>query len=191
VKIDNILFEHLVAAIKKMCVYGVISTTDYWTFKKFKKRKFHRPSYSRKVFKYHQFTDSESILWFRFSRLEIKNLIKCLNIPAVCKLPDRTKFTGNSLFYKWNQNSLIEYKYLLLGVEGLCILLRRLCYPNRLSDLVPMFHRDPGTISRIFNWMVNLIYNSHSKVVQTLKQPYITPEKLQEFSEVQNSNLYA
>lgn len=71
-----------------------------------------------------------------------------------------------------------------IGKEGLCILLRRLSYPNRLCDLVPMFKRDEGTISRIVNFMLKLIYNGYAKRLNSLKQNYLTPEALQELADV-------
>ncbi|CAH2020060.1 unnamed protein product [Acanthoscelides obtectus] len=43
-----------------------------------------------------------------------------------------------------SQNServIFDGKYgFILGLTALCILLRRLAYPNRLCDMVPMFH---------------------------------------------------
>ncbi|CAG7644218.1 unnamed protein product, partial [Allacma fusca] len=46
------------------------------------------------------------------------------------------------------------------GLEGLTILLRRLCYPNRLFDLVKLFGRDISSLSRICNWMLDWIFNN-------------------------------
>ena len=43
------------------------------------------------------------------------------------------------------------------GQEGLCITLRRMAYPNRLADLVPLFGRSEPEISMIFN-EVNAVY---------------------------------
>ena len=37
------------------------------------------------------------------------------------------------------------------GMEALMILLRRLVYPNRLCDLVPLFGRSESELSLIFN----------------------------------------
>lgn len=37
------------------------------------------------------------------------------------------------------------------GIEALMILLRRLAYPNRWSDLVPVFGRTVSELSLIFN----------------------------------------
>ena len=37
------------------------------------------------------------------------------------------------------------------GIEALMILLRKLVYPNRLCDLVPLFGRSESELSLIFN----------------------------------------
>lgn len=43
------------------------------------------------------------------------------------------------------------------GMEALLILLRRLAYPNRLSDLVPFFGHSKSDLSRIFNVVSKII----------------------------------
>lgn len=72
----------------------------------------------------------------------------------------------------------------VLGKEGLCIVLRRLTYPNRLTDLVHMFKRDEGTISRIFNYMIKWIYAKHATRLHSLEQNYLTRAVLQELADV-------
>ena len=44
-------------------------------------------------------------------------------------------------------------------MEGLLVLLRRLCYPNRWYDLVPLFGRIEPELSVILTWykIVNLL----------------------------------
>jgi hypothetical protein len=46
------------------------------------------------------------------------------------------------------------------GVEGLCIVLRRLAFPSRWMDLVPVFGRQKGTLSRIFLHTMTLLMST-------------------------------
>ena len=62
----------------------------------------------------------ESNVNFKFKKNEIPVLARAMDIPE--------KFT-------WPQGTICE------GIEGICILLRRFCYPCTYSDLVPMFGR--------------------------------------------------
>ncbi len=75
---------------------------------------------------------------------------------------------------------------LLIGVEGLCILLRRLSYPNRLTDLVKQFNRSAAAISKIFNWMLSFVYSSQCKRISTLNQKWIQ-DNLGSFSKVESA----
>ena len=43
------------------------------------------------------------------------------------------------------------------GMEALMILLRRLAYPNRLSDLVQLFGRRKSELSLVFNMVNNWV----------------------------------
>ncbi|CAG7726398.1 unnamed protein product [Allacma fusca] len=70
------------------------------------------------------------------------------------------------------------------AMEGLCILLRRLCYPNRLSDLVKVFNRDISSISRIYLFMLNNIYSRYGHLLRTLKQFWLSPKDLENFCQV-------
>lgn len=64
------------------------------------------------------------------------------------------------------------------------MVLRRLSYPNGLIDLVKMFKRDPGTISKIINFMIKWIYENYAKRLHNLRQNYLTEERLQELAAV-------
>ena len=44
-------------------------------------------------------------------------------------------------------------------IEGLCILLRRLAYPIRFTDMIPMFGRSKSELSMIFNNVVDFVFN--------------------------------
>ena len=57
------------------------------------------------------------------------------------------------------------------GVEGLCILLRRLAYPNRLTDLVPIFGLHPTHLSVMFNLVLEHVHSNFQHLISNLDQP--------------------
>ena len=64
------------------------------------------------------FSEEEFVTQFHFKRPDMPALMHSLRL--------KDNYMGSNGI-KWT------------GEEGLCILLRRLCYPNRLADLVPLF----------------------------------------------------
>ena len=67
---------------------------------------------------------------FRFQKRDIPILVRALSLPPEYHCEQGTK---------------------VAGIEALMILLRRLAYPNRLSDLVTIFGRSEPELSLIFN----------------------------------------
>lgn len=67
---------------------------------------------------------------FRFSKGDMERLRDALQLPA---------------------NYICSQGTIATGMEALMILLRRLAYPNRWSDLVPVFGRTVSELSLIFN----------------------------------------
>ena len=47
------------------------------------------------------------------------------------------------------------------GMETLCILLKRLLFPCRYSDMTPIFGRSSTELCLIYNSLVNKIYDLH------------------------------
>lgn len=70
---------------------------------------------------------------FRFSVEQLKQLVVALQIPEVMHTEERDRFHG---------------------IEGLCIVLRRLSYPVRYFDMVHLFGRQTCSLSRIFREML-------------------------------------
>lgn len=66
----------------------------------------------------------------------------------------------------------------------MCVLLRRLAYPNRLSDLVKLFNRDVTALSRIANWMTKFISERHGHLIRTLDHTWMTIRDLEMFCKV-------
>ena len=67
---------------------------------------------------------------FRFRKEDMRRLLQALNIPDQYICEQGTKASG---------------------MEALMITLRRLSYPNRWTDLVPLFGRSEYELSLIFN----------------------------------------
>ena len=65
------------------------------------------------------------------------------------------------------------------GMEGMCILLKRLAYPCRYTDMVPRFGRNPTELCLIFNEVLDLIYTNHC---HRLKNPFLQPGQLHRYA---------
>ena len=72
------------------------------------------------------------IIYFscRFAKDDVFRLSEALHLPEWYRCVQKTKATG---------------------LEALAVMLRRLAYPNRLCDLVPIFGRRESELSIIFN----------------------------------------
>jgi hypothetical protein len=66
----------------------------------------------------------------------------------------------------------------------MCILLRRLCYPNRLYDLERMFQRDATVLSRISNWMTKFVSNKYEHLLRSLRHDWMRTENMVAFANV-------
>ena len=76
------------------------------------------------------------------------------------------------------------------GTEALCILLRHLAYPNRFSDRIPKFARPVPQLCMIFNEMVFRIDNHWRQLLETLNQPWLQPQNLEEFARAIHTYTY-
>lgn len=68
------------------------------------------------------------------------------------------------------------------GVKGLSILLRRLAYPCRQSDLVQRFGRSVPEIS-ISSTVMNFIYNNHHQRPTDWNHKLFNPAKLEQYAQ--------
>lgn len=104
----------------------------------------------------------ECIDKFRVRKNDIPLLLEILQIPEFIKCPQGSTFNG---------------------LEGLCLLLRRLAYPCRLSDLIPMFGRSPPELSMINNEMINILFELHGQRLTTWNQFLLNPHNLQRYAD--------
>ena len=69
------------------------------------------------------------------------------------------------------------------GIEGICLLLRRLAYPCRYSDLIPRFGRAEPEISMITKKMTDFVFDEHSHRVLQWNYFLLSPPKLQGYAD--------
>ena len=103
-------------------------------------------------YEYEEFNQEENIseaeckAEFRFEREDIERLADMLQLPATCKCP---------------QGSVCD------RIKGRCILLRRLAYPCRYSNMVSRFVRPVTVLCSAMNIVPNYIYHLHHDIITT------------------------
>ena len=102
--------------------------------------------------------DAECKAEFRFEKPDINLLAGVLQIPDRFICPQGT---------------------VVSGVEGLCILLKRLAYPCRLSDMIPRFGRPVAELSMITTTVLDYLYNTHAHHLRRFDQPILSRRSLQ------------
>lgn len=125
---------------------------------------------SRELFPYWKFAswklefmdDTECRTELRFAKNDLQDLLQALDIPDKIVCSQRT---------------------ICSGIEGLCILLKRLAYPCRYTDLVPRFGRNPTELCLIFNEVLDLIFDMHGHRLHDWNQPILNQQKLEEYAD--------
>ena len=106
--------------------------------------------------------DTECKAEFRFGKTEIPLLAEVMNIP------------GKFVCHQGTTAS---------GTEGLCVLLRRLSYPCRYSDLIPRFGRPIPELSMVFNTVCDFIYNTHGHKITQWNNTILDPASLERYAD--------
>ena len=102
--------------------------------------------------------DEQCQLFFRFKYDELLRLKDALHIQDTMRAPNGTKWSG---------------------LEGLCVLLRRLSYPNRLRDLEVFFGRGVTDLGIIANFICLQICHQFDRLLSDFaNQPWFTAERL-------------
>ena len=102
-------------------------------------------------------SESESIEMLRFNKNDIHRLAEALRIPPKIVGYQRTAASG---------------------IEALFMLLRRLAYPCRYFDLIPLFGRSKPEMSVICNEVVDFIHREHGHLVNSFDAPWMSREML-------------
>ena len=98
---------------------------------------------------------------FRVNKHHLPALAAALQIPDV---------------FKCRQRSTCD------GMEGLCMLLRRLAYPCRYSDMITCFERPTPVLSMVTNEVIDYIYINHSHRIMQWNPAILQPAQLQEYA---------
>ena len=108
-------------------------------------------------------TEDECLSEFRFKKADIPRLSRALRIPAVISC---------------YQGTICD------GTEGLCMLLKRLCYPCRYSDMVHLFAKPIPVLCIITNQVLDYIYQGHSHRILQWNHQLLSQANLERFAEV-------
>ena len=99
---------------------------------------------------------------FRFLREDIYTLHAIMNIPEMFTCYNGVK---------------------VIGIEGVCILLKRCFYPNRYLDLILRFGRPVPQLCMIANHVMNFIYERWNHLATSFKQPCLPPGNLKRYAD--------
>lgn len=124
---------------------------------------------SREIFPYWKYEQFDFSFWsnteckteLRFEKNDVYILLHLLGIPnkIVC-------CQGNTCS----------------GIEALCILLKRLAYPCRYTDIVYRFGRNPTAMSLIFNEVLDIIYDNNHHRLDQWNHTILGPQQIQEYA---------
>ncbi|XP_033754685.1 protein ALP1-like [Pecten maximus] len=113
------------------------------------------------LFNFEDLTNEKCKTLFRFEKDDIPLLCHALQIPPKIECTNRTTCSG---------------------LEGICILLRRLAYPNRLSDLYSLFGRSSTAMSFIINELLDFLHDTHGHLLRDLNRSWLSEQNLDEFA---------
>ena len=99
---------------------------------------------------------------FRVEKQDLPRLVAALQLPPVLRC---------------EQRSICE------DIEGLCMLLKRVAYPCRLSDMIPRFGRPVSVISLITNDVIDYIYDVHGHLITQWNQDLLNHGALQRYAD--------
>ena len=111
--------------------------------------------------------DAECKAEFRFAKMDIPLLAEALGIPEkfICHQGTRSE-----------------------RIEGLCMLLKRLTYPSRYSDLIPRFGRPVPLLSMISNTVLDFIYNEQGHKITQWNNSLLNPANLEVYAAAISDN---
>ena len=107
------------------------------------------------------FSDDECKTLFRFQKNDIYDLVDVFNVPdpVVC----------------YNRVNVPQ-------VEALCVLLKRLAYPCRYSDMLPIFGRNVPQLSIVTNTLLNYLFERWGSLLSDFNQPWLNSHSLQSYA---------
>ena len=121
------------------------------------------PYYEYEEFNFDEnISEAECKAEFRFERGDIERLADVLQLPPTFTCP---------------QGSVCD------RIEGLCILLRRLAYPCRYSDMVSRFAKPVPVLCMVSNIVLNYIFDLHHHRITTWNNSILNPFAIQQYSD--------
>ena len=106
--------------------------------------------------------ESEIFAEFRVRKRDIERLADALGLPESFVCHQRTRADK---------------------IEGLCMVLKRLAYPCRYSDLIHRFGRAVPELSMITNAVEEFIYQNHHHRLTQWNATLLSPRKLQQYAD--------
>ena len=106
-------------------------------------------------------TDAECLAEFRFKKRDIPSLVEVLGVPETIKC---------------EQGTLCD------GMEGLCMLLRRLSSPCRYLDMIPRFTKAVPVISLVTNTVVDFLYDIHGHRITKWNHNILGPDQMEMYA---------
>ena len=104
---------------------------------------------------------SESLPEFRFRKRDILSLAEVLDILETIRC-DQRSICG--------------------GIEGLCMLLRRLSYPCRYGDMIQQFAKPVPVFSMATNILIDHIYAIHGRLLTHWNLDILSPDHLEMYA---------
>ncbi|XP_020614436.1 uncharacterized protein LOC110052633 [Orbicella faveolata] len=99
---------------------------------------------------------------FRVEKQDLPRLVTALQLPPLLRC---------------EQRSICD------DIEGLCMLLKRVAYPCRLSDMIPRFGRPVSVISLITNDVIDYVYDVHGHLITQWNQDLLNHGALQRYAD--------
>ena len=78
---------------------------------------------------------------------------------------------------------LCQQRTVFDSMEGLCMLLKRVSYPCRYSDMIPRFGRPVSVLSLITNHNLDDIYENHGHLITQWNGNILNPRVLQSYAD--------
>lgn len=119
------------------------------------------PYHDYEKFDLDQIDEAECKAEFRVEKNDLPLLFNALGIPETIEC---------------RQGSICD------GMEGLCMLLRRLAYPCRYSDMISRFPRPVPVLSMITTTVMDYVYQQHHHRISHWNRFLLEPRKLEEYA---------
>ena len=119
------------------------------------------PYWQYEKFDLESMNDDECRTEFRFEKEHLYNLVDSLQL---------------------DEDQILYNRLKVDSIEAVCILLKRLSYPCRYSDMVPRFARPAAELSAIHNHMINRIYNQWGFLLRDFNREQLAPQNLQRYA---------